>query len=280
MFLGLYSLSFKNQFLKIMNEIRNVFWFVLLGILTIFAVQNSSTFVLPLVFLGMRSLPLPLYVWVLGSFFAGALTAFIVAALFKAANPLRGGETASNRRISSKENDLPPRSPSYGNETVLQDNYDRSERIYNETITGGNTGWKRPENEDDFEDTLRGRRDEKIPPKYEDTVRKNYAEADIDDDEFYEDWEEEPPENRSAETQNYEVSQTPKSSSWSGSVYSYNYRESEESPPPKSEAIPDKKIEPVTDADYRVIIPPPAPTTPSPVEDDWGKKKKPRSDDW
>ncbi|MCT7952143.1 LapA family protein [Ancylothrix sp. C2] len=263
-----------------MREIRNVLLFVLLGSLTIFAVQNSSTFALPLVFLGMASLTLPLSVWVLGAFFAGVVTALIIGALFKFSHPLINQESASNRRIPSRQNDIPPRQPAPRTDTVLQDNYDRPERVYSETITGGAVGW-REEKDDDLQDNLRGRANEQTRPRNEDTARRNnYSEPDIDDDEFYEDWEEETPENRNLENKNYEASQEPKSTSWTGSVYSYSYRESAESEPPKIELIPDKKTEPVTDADYRVIIPPPAPTPPPPVEDDWGKKKKPKSDDW
>lgn len=261
-----------------MREIQNVLLFVLLGILTIFAVQNSSSFVLPLVFLGMRSLALPLSAWVLGAFFAGVITALIIGALFKFANPLRVAAPSVKRRTYSEENDIPPRQPSPRTDTVLQDNYGRTERIYSETITGGAGGWRRP-NDDDFEDSIAGRREQQPAQKYQDAGRKNnYSEPDIDDDEFYEDWEEETAD-RSQETKAYEVSQAPKSSSWTGSVYSYTYREPAEPEPEKIESIPEKKTEPVTDADYRVIIPPPA-TTPPPVEDDWGKKKKPKSDDW
>lgn len=261
-----------------MREIRDVFLFVLLGILTIFAVQNSDNFVLPLVFLGMRSLPLPLSAWVLGAFFAGVITALIIGAFFKFSSPLIAGDSSVKRRAYSGENDVSPRQPSPRMDTVLQDNYGKTERVYSETITGGAAGWSRPN--DNFDDTLRGRREEQPAPRYEDAGRRNnYSEPDIDDDEFYEDWEEETPENISQETKAYEVSQEPKSSSWTGSVYSYTYREPAEPKPENIESISEKKTEPVTDADYRVIIPPPA-TTPPPVDDDWGKKKKPKSDDW
>ncbi len=263
-----------------MREIQNVLLFVVLGILTIFAVQNSSSFVLPLVFLGMRSLALPLSAWVLGAFFAGVITALIIGALFKFYTLLTAGDTGGKRRAYSGENDIPPRQPSPRTDTVLQDNYGRTERVYSETISGGAAGWSRPN--DNFDDTLRGRREEQRAPRYQDVGRRNnYSEPDIDEDEFYEDWDEETPENRSQETKAYEVSQAPKSSSWTGSVYSYTYRESAEPEAEKIELIPEKKTEPVTDADYRVIIPPPASNTPPPpVEDDWGKKKKPKSDDW
>ncbi len=58
---------------------------------------------------------------------------------------------------------------------------------------------------------------------------------------------------QSQDSQTYERQQEPKSSSQSGSVYSYSYRE------PKNTAV--GKTESVYDADYRVIIPPYQPPT-------------------
>ncbi len=55
----------------------------------------------------------------------------------------------------------------------------------------------------------------------------------------------------------YEVEQKPKRESWSGSVYSYGYREGGDTGVGKSESV--------YDADYRVITPPPAKTE---IQDD------------
>lgn len=55
---------------------------VLLGGLILLLVQNFSP-ALSLVFLGMRSQPLPLALWILFSIAAGGLTSFIISTLFK-----------------------------------------------------------------------------------------------------------------------------------------------------------------------------------------------------
>ncbi|MBR8840961.1 MAG: LapA family protein [Stigonema ocellatum SAG 48.90 = DSM 106950] len=61
----------------------------------------------------------------------------------------------------------------------------------------------------------------------------------------------------------YERPQEPKSTSGSGSVYSYSYQE------PKNSGV--GKTESVYDADYRVIVPPyQPPTTKDADDDDWG----------
>ncbi|MBD0266213.1 MAG: LapA family protein, partial [Tolypothrix sp. Co-bin9] len=69
----------------------------------------------------------------------------------------------------------------------------------------------------------------------------------------------------------YERPQQPKSSSQSGTVYSYGYRD------PNNSGV--GKTETVYDADYRVIIPPAA-QKPSSPENDWESSKDDEDDDW
>ncbi|WP_439566076.1 hypothetical protein [Gloeocapsopsis crepidinum] len=68
-----------------MHVLRLLLLLVVLGGLTLLLLQNWSP-VLPLVFLGGRSLALPLAVWILLSIAAGAFSALLIAGLFKTSN--------------------------------------------------------------------------------------------------------------------------------------------------------------------------------------------------
>ncbi|MES1022594.1 LapA family protein [Gloeocapsa sp. BRSZ] len=68
-----------------MPVLRLLLLLVVLGGLTLLLLQNWSP-VLPLVFLGGRSQALPLAVWILLSIAAGALSALLIAGLFKTSN--------------------------------------------------------------------------------------------------------------------------------------------------------------------------------------------------
>jgi hypothetical protein len=70
-----------------MAVIRLILLVVVLGGLTLLLVQNLSP-ALPLVFLGMRTQPLPLALWILFSIAAGAVTSLLIATLFKFNNSL------------------------------------------------------------------------------------------------------------------------------------------------------------------------------------------------
>ncbi|WP_413175498.1 LapA family protein [Anabaena azotica] len=68
-----------------MAIIRLILLVVTLGGLTLLLVQNFSP-ALPLVFLGMRTQPLPLSLWILFSIVAGGFTSFLIATLLKLGN--------------------------------------------------------------------------------------------------------------------------------------------------------------------------------------------------
>jgi uncharacterized integral membrane protein len=68
-----------------MARIRLIFLVVTLGGLTLLLVQNFSP-ALPLVFLGMRTQPLPLSLWILFSIVAGGFTSFLITTLLKFGN--------------------------------------------------------------------------------------------------------------------------------------------------------------------------------------------------
>lgn len=78
----LYPLSFiLYPFLITMALIRLILLVAVLGGITLLLLQNWSP-VLPLVFLGVRSQPLPLAIWILFSTFAGGFTTILLNILF------------------------------------------------------------------------------------------------------------------------------------------------------------------------------------------------------
>ena len=93
--------------------IRLTISLVLLGGLILLFIQNLSP-VLPLVFLGMRTYPLPLAFWILISTATGALTSVLMNNLVKLANnpgkrSQAAGTTRPQARTSSREVPPPPR---------------------------------------------------------------------------------------------------------------------------------------------------------------------------
>jgi uncharacterized integral membrane protein len=217
-----------------MAVIRLILLVAVLGFLTLLLVQNWSP-VLSLVFLGIRTQPLPLAMWVLFSTLAGALTSLLISTLLKLSNyfgrqqrqtPFKSTATPPRRTAIPREEPTPPpyRASSTANKTepVTTNAFDDWE-----TNDGDNDDW-------DFDEK---QRETPTPSSQTPPVR---------------------------EPQTYERQQEPISSSQSGSVYSYNYRD------PKNTAV--GKTESVYDADYRVIIPPYQPPTTNQVDDD--------DDDW
>ncbi|MBD2179843.1 LapA family protein [Planktothrix sp. FACHB-1355] len=210
---------------------------VLLGLI-IFALQNLSPVVL--VFLGMKSLGLPLGVWILGAIAAGFCSSLLIGALFQVSNYLSEEQLRSRIRtleaeVSRSQGQAPRQSP-YSNQTA---SYSTS------TQTAPN--WQKSSSNDDYLEDDEDEEDEAIyeTPSYKDNVG-----------------------NRA----NYEVKQEPTSSSKSGSVYSYSYKE------PRNTGV--GKTESVYDAEYRVITPPYRQPEPQQEESWQSDKKTGRDDDW
>ncbi|WP_414586520.1 LapA family protein [Scytonema sp. PCC 10023] len=222
-----------------MAVFRLILLVAVLGGLTLLLVQNWSP-VLSLVFLGMKSKPIPVAIWILFSTAAGGLTTVFVTSLFNLSNyfavqrrtPPR--ERPSTRRTSQsqtrREEPTPPPSGSpSGSKTESTRSSDTSD-----------DDWETDNSTDDWD--FEEKKEAPIPPNAQNTeVRDSNI---------------------------YERQQQPKSSSKSDSVYSYSYRE------PKNSGV--GKTESVYDADYRVIIPPYQPPTTHQSEtnqaenDDWG----------
>ncbi|MEH2451241.1 LapA family protein [Nostoc sp.] len=215
-----------------MAVIRLILLVAVLGVLTPLLVQNWSP-PLSLVFLGVRTQPLPLAIWILFSTATGAFTSILIATLFKLSNYFVAGQRQTPDRRSATS----PRPKAT----------QREEPTSRPVSPPPPASEKEQPTSDVFDDwETNGTRD--------------------DDWNFDEKSEEAPTPNPQAQqprdSKTYERQSETKSSSQSGSVYSYSYRE------PKNTAA--GKTESIYDADYRVIIPPyQPPTTNQADDDDW-----------
>lgn len=235
-----------------MSFIRLILLGLIGGGLVLFFLQNQTP-VLPLVFLNLRTFPLPLSVWVMGAIAAGILTTLFVNTLIRIA----GGAPVSRRRPAPAY-----RRPS---RTAYQAAAAQQAAARRERDPSPDDTWREPEEpvgqepEEDFSDRppahAASSPTEEEPGWEEEDVSDWFDDEPSNRRDDWDDWEEEarpapPPERaRPAPSRtDYEKSQKPKSVSRSGSVYSYSYRE-----PGNSGA---GKTESVVDADYRVIVPP------------------------
>jgi hypothetical protein len=215
-----------------MAVFRLILLVTVLGGLMLLLVQNWSP-VLSLVFLGMKSKPIPLAIWILFSTAAGAFTTIFVTSLLNLSNSFAGQQrratpsrssTTSTRATSQTRREEPAPRPS----PPPSEPQTESRRTRDEP-----DDWETDSSTDDWD------------------FEKEEAPTSS-------------PENTQVRDSNiYERQQEPKSSSKSDSAYSYSYRE------PKNSGV--GKTESVYDADYRVIIPPyQPPTTDKAEDDDWG----------
>jgi hypothetical protein len=215
-----------------MAVIRLILLVAVLGGLTLLLAQNFSP-ALSLVFLGMRTQPLPLAIWILFSTATGAFTSILIATLFNLSNYFVAGQRQTPNRATTTS----PRAK------VTQ----REEPTSRSASSPPPASKKQEPSSDVFDDwETNGSRD--------------------DDWNFDENSESAPTPNPQAQqprdSKTYERESEVKSGSQSGSVYSYSYRE------PKNTAA--GKTESIYDADYRVIIPPyQPPTTNQADDDDW-----------
>ncbi|MDZ7961929.1 MAG: LapA family protein [Aulosira sp. DedQUE10] len=217
-----------------MNVIRLILLVVILGGLTLLLTQNWSP-AISLVFLGMRTQALPLAMWMLFATAAGALTSVFITSLFKISSYFVGqprqtrfkSATASPRtKTTFRKEPTPPASQP---PPASKTEKTSSDEFDDWNTNNQNDDWNLDEN-----------------PREVSNTRQQSQEF--------------------SDSKTYERPQQPQSSSQSGSVYSYNYRE------PKNTAV--GKTESIYDADYRVIIPPYQPPTPNQAndgdDDDWG----------
>lgn len=213
-----------------MVALRLTLLIAIAGGLAIFLLQNWDP-ALPLVFLGIRSLALPLSLWMLAAIVAGAVTAALINVLFKFSGywALRRGTTTAT------VDDRPLSDVSADQSTTPRQRY---QDPYQDTVSSDRTRYgesssDRPKNQTVEEDSdFDFEEDEAAatPPQPSASSRQNR------------------PTSSNQEDRSYETRQQPKSGYRSGSVYSYSYREQE------NPAV--GRFESIYDAEYRVIIPP------------------------
>jgi hypothetical protein len=224
-----------------MGVIRLILLIAVLGGLTLLLAQNWSP-AISLVFLGMQTQPLPLAMWILFSTTAGAVTSLFITSLFKVVNYVA---KPPQRPTSSRSRFTPPRT----NQTRSEEPTPRpssppppANKTNSSNRDTDDDDWGTNNNTDDWDFEEKS---EEAPAPSPQTKQDRYEKT-------YE-----PPQ------------QEPKSSSQSGSVYSYSYRE------PKNSGV--GKTESVYDADYRVIIPPYQPPANNQADDNTNDSD---DDDW
>lgn len=214
-----------------MAVIRLFFLLVVLGGLTLLLVQNFSP-AISLTFLGMKSQPLPLAIWILFSTAAGAFTSLFITTLFQLSNYFAAGrqtrlnsaatERSNNsaRKVESRRPEPPPSSGGSGKT--------ESREVYDD--------WDTDNSNDDWDFDER-----------QNTKRQERGESD-----------------GVSSTSSQKTQGVPQESNRnSDGSYSYSYNQ------PKNSGV--GKTESIYDADYRVIVPPYQPSTAKPAEDDdWG----------
>ncbi|MGD1699517.1 hypothetical protein [Dapis sp. BLCC M229] len=226
-----------------MNKSRNLLLlffliFVISG-LALFAWQNWSPS-LSLTFLGLKSIPIPLSVWILGGLIAGIITYLLIYGIFELSNYLFKRSFQPSRPRSRKSQ--------HQNQTGQgRDRYSQSQGISDSQSSFNLNKDSEPTKEDEnFDDWEQG------PPKVSHSWDSSTSEQNIE--------EAQGSVNQDSTQKNYEAEQQPKTESWSGSVYSYGYRD------PSSSGV--GQTESVYDADYRVITPPPPADPSKPTENE------------
>lgn len=269
--------------------INLILFLAILAVLAIFALQNLSPIALTV--LGIKTLALPLAVWVIGAILAGAFTMLLVSGLFS----LSRVADAPRRPRPRSDSTFRPFGGIGGMGGSSQSrNTSRtgfraasSSRSGDDWESGGKDEW------DDWEEAPASARGSTQASAQQTPIRdrEDTAWADWDNYEAsrarrrrtYADEEVEDTPRRT----DFEVPQDPVTRQQAGSVYSYSYRKPEDAQ--DSDA---GKSEAVYDADYRVITPPyrpdpedsPSPPPASnassaedenPQEEDWGLGDEP-----
>jgi uncharacterized integral membrane protein len=238
---------------------RNLILLIILGLLAALVVQNLSPS-LSLVFLGTRSLPLPLSLWIFLSFLLGVITAFTIARLFQLSHYLTEPEKDQEIEDYPLDNNIPANRKNTSTriqnprETVYQSSFTNPQGASPQTIITPPPSPPKTETKTETKTAIKT----KVSP----VSSSNEEDDDWSEDEtnakssqIDENWETEEGVTPSTAKTNvnpplkdYEVKQEPKTQSWSGSSYSFGYRDGQKSGVGKSESV--------YDADYRVIIPP------------------------
>jgi uncharacterized integral membrane protein len=293
---------------------------IILAFIGVFLWQNFTPSI-GIVFLGVRSQPLPLGLWLISGFFGGWVTAGLIYMIISLATLRKSKQVYRQEPVNYPES-VPPtrddlssqgRSPSSYNDqnhdrynnsyenpsgkfatgakTKIQNDQDLTNKTINEKVVTPPIDLNKSSNTV-IQDNYSGKKQEPTvsPQANFSTVFPSVAPtvvSNIDDDKLNDntndDWLVKPPpigdwerkstgqsteksasspkstvetiHNQTHSNTKFEADQSPKSESWSGSVYSYGYRDPENTGVGKTESI--------YDAEFRVIVPPPPETTAS-----------------
>lgn len=216
---------------------------VFVAVIVIFIQQNLSP-VLPLTFLGMKTVAFPLSLWILLALAAGFLTAQLVVILLQF--PL-----AASQRLQASDRPRKTKANRSADDRLREG--DRNEFSYSNQE-------KTPTYADSFRAEAKTPPDLRTVPDWQDDTA-NWVDDDEVEQNWVDDgepnWVDEPvePANKSSSIPkvtplktDYEVPKSPTSEYRSGSIYSYSYRKPENTGVGITESV--------NDAEYRVIIPP------------------------
>ena len=248
-----------------MSITQLITFLVIVGGLAIFMIQNLSPSV-SLIFLGSALPSLPLSVWILGAMFAGMLTYGLIASLFNVSQSSVGQQP--QRQPQSSRSPKPPVEASSASawgydpasEPSPRSSYTASSSVRNSASESPRTTIE----EDDWETEVKP-----FNPAWEDQSLEDVApsksssssqRSSILGEEQWENSEQNRENFKQSPPPIYETEQKPQNESWSGSVYSYGYRD------PSTTGV--GRTETVYDADYRIITPPPSSSPPTRIQDD------------
>ncbi|MCL2932000.1 MAG: hypothetical protein MGG11_06855 [Trichodesmium sp. MAG_R03] len=232
-----------------MNRSQNLLLLIVLIVvisgLALFVLQNWSPS-LQLTFLGLKSIPLPLSIWILSALVAGLITYWLIYNIFELSNYLFKQNLQSAKPFARK-------SQNQDQSEESRDRYSQSQEISDSqssfNLNKDSELREQNENIDDWRQE---------PTRISNSWDSSTKEQDIEDmqQSFI----------QGSTEKNYEVEQEPKTESWSGSVYSYGYLE------PSGSGV--CQNESVYDADYRVITPPPPQDKSTPTQQQEQKDDK------
>lgn len=200
---------------------------------------------LQLTFLGLQTPALPLALWILGAIAAGIVTNLLITSLFSLSNYF------AVRAARSQFRQAPRRSGFQTRSTASSPEPSSFKRSSSASTANDDADWN---NWEGYEESAARSTGSARSPVNQDPI--DDWEAESSDDWEADDPIDTPVDSRSATARtrsDYEAKQEPRTTSRNGSVYSYSYREPQDSGVGKAESVIGK---PVVDADYRVIVPP------------------------
>ncbi|BAY85696.1 hypothetical protein NIES267_51970 [Calothrix parasitica NIES-267] len=252
-----------------MAVFRLIFLVTVLGGLMLLLAQNWSPAV-PLVFLGLRTRPISLAVWMLLSTAAGAFTSLLINSLLKLSS-----RSVTQRQRTSYE---PSTSPKANQRNKRENEF--KERKFTPPPASS------PQPPDDYEDSYDDWDLDRNADDWDDdekeysysNPRSSYTK--IQDERDYEEFRDSNPRSSYTKIQDdrdYEEFREPEEleDDYPKVDSSYSYDESESNDSGEEE----RKVDSVYDADYRVIIPPANPSTTSSTSNEEKDNKKDKNDD-